>query len=272
MTLRWHLRLADAADAISLPRFRAADLQVTAKPDLTPVSDADLAVERAIRALLAAERRRATRSWGRSSGVRPRRFGRSRPRRWVLDPIDGTKNFVRGVPVWATLIALFDGDDVVVGVVSAPGAGPAVVGGRRARRLQPVRAGAAAATAGCPAVAELADASLSYSESAEWRAAGLSRRFAALCEACWRTRAYGDFYSYMLVAEGAVDVAAEPELSLWDVAALIPIVTEAGGTIDGNRRSAIRRHRAQRAGLERTAARAGAHAAEQVNQPQPTGL
>ena len=223
------LALADAADAISLPRFRAADLQVTAKPDLTPVSDADLAVERAIRSVLAIERP--------DDAIVGEEFGESDPfaaatsdRRWVVDPIDGTKNYVRGVPVWATLIALFDGDDVVVGVVSAPALARrwwAAAGSGAFSQFaqeQPRRCRVSA-------VAELADASLSYSEPAEWRLAGREAEFTALCERCWRTRAYGDFYSYMLVAEGAVDIAAEPELSLWDVAALVPIVTEAGGAL-----------------------------------------
>ena len=228
------LALADAADAISLPRFRAADLQVTAKPDLTPVSDADLAVERAIRSILAVQRP--------DDAIVGEEFGESDPfaasmsdRRWVVDPIDGTKNYVRGVPVWATLIALFSGDDVVVGVVSAPAlarrwwaaAGSGAFGQFGQEQPRQCRVSA---------VAELSDASLSYSEPAEWRLAGRESGFTALCDSCWRTRAYGDFYSYMLVAEGAVDVAAEPELNLWDVAALIPILTEAGGaltSIDG---------------------------------------
>ena len=239
------LRLADAADAISLPRFRADDLQVTAKPDLTPVSDADLAVERAIRSVLAIERP--------DDAIVGEEFGESDPfasakaaRRWVVDPIDGTKNYVRGVPVWATLVALFDGDDVVVGVVSAPAlarrwwAASGAGAFSRFAQEQPRQCRVSA-------VAEIADASLSYSEPAEWRLAGRESGFTALCESCWRTRAYGDFYSYMLVAEGAVDVAAEPELSLWDVAALIPIVTEAGGRLTaidgqpsgGNLRSAL---------------------------------
>jgi histidinol-phosphatase len=226
------LAMADAADGISLPRFGATDLQVTAKPDLTPVSDADLAVERAIRSMLATARP--------GDAIIGEEFGESAAvhttgRRWVVDPIDGTKNYVRGVPVWATLIALFDGDDAVVGVVSAPAL---------ARRWWAASgSGAFASFAGetprrcrVSGVTQLADASLSYSELSEWRLAGRHSGFLALAESCWRTRAYGDFYSYMLVAEGAVDIAAEPALSLWDVAALIPIVIEAGGrftAIDG---------------------------------------
>jgi len=232
------LRLADVADAISLPRFRADDLQVTEKPDLTPVSDADLAVERAIRSMLAGERPGDAivgEEFGDADQTSTSTGSASGGRRWVLDPIDGTKNFVRGVPVWATLIALFDGEDAVVGVVSAPALN------RRwsaARGLGAFSRFAAEEPRRCrvSAVAQLSDASLSYSELSEWQAAGLAAQFAKLSERCWRTRGYGDFYSYMLVAEGAVDIAAEPELSLWDVAALIPIVTEAGGTmtaIDG---------------------------------------
>ncbi len=228
------LRLADVADSISLPRFGAADLTVTAKPDLTPVSDADLAVERAIRSVLAQERPRDSvvgeefgdqpaQQAGEPAGVR---------RRWILDPIDGTKNFVRGVPVWATLIALFDGANPVLGVVSAPAL---------ARRWwASAGSGAWTSFAAEPAtrcrvsgVSAIADASLSYSDLGEWQAAQRDRAFMELHDRCWRTRAYGDFYSYMLVAEGAIDIAAEPQLSLWDVAALIPVVTEAGGSFTG---------------------------------------
>ena len=207
-------------------RFGAADLVVGAKPDLTPVSDADTAAEEVVRAMLAQERP--------SDAVSGEEFGTdgAGSRRWVIDPIDGTKNFVRNVPVWATLIALLDGADAVVGVVSAPalnrrwwaahGSGAwAAVGDAPPRRLAVSR------------VASLEDASLSYSSIAGWDELGMRESFLALTERVWRSRAYGDFWSYMLVAEGAVDIAAEPELSLWDMAALAPIVTEAGGRFSG---------------------------------------
>lgn len=225
------LRLADAADAISLPRFGAGDLRVDSKPDLTPVSDADLAVERSIREQLAAERP-ADRVLGEEFGealAGDSSTGSSRC--WVLDPIDGTKNFVRGVPVWATLIALMDGPDPVVGVVSAPAlarrwwaaAGSGAFGsfnGAPGRRLQ------------VSGVTALDDASVSYSDYAEWAAApGQEAGFRRLIDRSWRSRAYGDFYSYVLVAEGAVDIALEPELSLWDLAALVPVITESGGRV-----------------------------------------
>jgi histidinol-phosphatase len=218
--------LADLADHVALARFGADDLVVESKPDLTPVSDADRAVEQALRARLAIDRP--------DDAVSGEEFGTagSGRRRWVIDPIDGTKNFVRAVPVWATLIALLDGDDPVVGVVSAPALGRrwwaargdgawATTLGSAPRRLSVSRVGA------------LGDASLSYSSLAGWSALGRRDEFVALMDSCWRTRAYGDFWSYMLLAEGAVDLAAEPELSLWDVAALAPVVTEAGGRFTG---------------------------------------
>jgi histidinol-phosphatase len=218
--------LADSADRITRDRFRAGDLVVESKPDLTPVSDADRAVERALREVLRDRRP--------DDAISGEEFGSSgtAARRWVIDPIDGTKNFVRGVPVWATLIGLLDGDEPVVGVVSAPAL---------ARRWWAARGSGAwmrEPDAGqrriaVSRVAELSDASLSYSSLSGWTELGRRDAFTALMGACWRTRAYGDFWSYMLVAEGAVDMAAEPELSLWDVAALAPIVTEAGGRFTG---------------------------------------
>jgi histidinol-phosphatase len=218
--------LADAADAITTARFLAGDLVVESKPDLTPVTDADRATERAILDLLATERP--------ADAVLGEEFGShgTAGRRWVIDPIDATKNFVRGVPVWATLIALMDGEQAVVGLVSAPALGRrwwaaqgqgafAAAGDGTPRRLQVSR------------VADLADASLSYSGIEEWGAVGRRDRFLALTDAVWRSRGYGDFWSYLLVAEGAVDLATEPELEMWDMAALVPIVVEAGGRFTG---------------------------------------
>ncbi|MEV7331343.1 histidinol-phosphatase [Micromonospora sp. NPDC093244] len=219
--------LADRADAISTARFRALDLRVEAKPDLTPVSDADTAVEREIRALLA-EHRPADGLLGEEYGAQPA----SGPddRRWIVDPIDGTKNFVRGVPVWATLIALYDGERPAVGVVSAPALGRrwwASAGGGAYAGPGP----AAGTRIGVSAVRRIEDASVCYSSLTGWESAGRLDAMLDLMRASWRSRAYGDFYGYMLLAEGALDVMAEPELSLWDVAALVPIITEAGGTV-----------------------------------------
>jgi histidinol-phosphatase len=219
--------LADTADSISAARFRALDLHVRSKPDLTPVSDADTAVERALRATLARTRPR--------DGVLGEEFGISEApagpgnRQWVIDPIDGTKNFVRGVPIWATLIALMEGDQPVVGLVSAPALGrrwwAAVGHGAYAGRHT-----AAATRIKVSGVRRLADASFCYSSLRGWEETGRLPAMLEILRQSWRSRAYGDFYGYMLLAEGAVDAMAEPELSLWDLAALVPIVTEAGGT------------------------------------------
>jgi histidinol-phosphatase len=214
--------LADDADSITMSRFRALDLHVTAKPDLTPVSDADTAVEEALRRTLSRARPRdavqgeemADTGWG--------------PRRWVIDPIDGTKNFIRGVPVWATLIALLINDEVAIGVVSAPALGrrwwASLGGGAYAGKSL-----MSATPCRVSDVARIEDASLSYASVSAWVEAGQGQEFVDLMRSCWRTRAYGDFWSYMLVAEGGVDIACEPELALHDMAACAIIVTEAGG-------------------------------------------
>jgi len=214
--------LADAADDITMRRFRSLDLRVEAKPDLTPVSDADLAVEESLRNVVGRARPR--------DAMLGEEFGRtgSSQRCWVIDPIDGTKNYVRGVPVWATLIGLMDADEVIVGVVSAPALG---------RRWWAARDGGAwtgkSMTKASPCrvsqVSNLPDASLSYSDLETWEQDGRLNEFLGLSRKVWRTRAYGDFWSHMLVAEGAVDISAETGVSLWDLAALEVIVQEAGG-------------------------------------------
>ena len=226
MTLQQDLalahELADAADAHTLARFLAVDLDVRSKPDLTPVSDADTAVEQAIRTTLAS-RRPGDAVLGEEDGE-----SGTGPRRWVVDPVDGTKSFVRGVPVWATLIALQEDGEVTVGVVSAPALG------RRwwaARGLGAHTGGslAAARDLRVSAVGTLSDASVSYSSLTGWQQQGRLPGLLRLSDAVWRTRAYGDFWSHVLVAEGAVDASFEPEVSLWDLAALHVVVEEAGG-------------------------------------------
>ncbi|MEU4424153.1 histidinol-phosphatase [Actinoplanes sp. NPDC024001] len=220
--------LADTADAISTARFRALDLHVEAKPDLTPVSDADTAVEKAIRATLARARPR--------DGVLGEEFGRSvaaagpGSRHWVIDPIDGTKNFVRGVPIWATLIALMEGDTPVVGLVSAPALGRRWWAARRLGAFAGKHQHAATRIS-VSSVRKLTDASFCYASLNGWAEMGRLDQMLDILLGVWRSRAYGDFYGYMLLAEGALDAMAEPELSLWDMAALIPIITEAGGKI-----------------------------------------
>jgi len=214
------LQLADAADAVSMARFQASDLHVETKPDLTPVSDADRAVERTLRELL--DRARA------EDAVHGEEYGsEDGQRQWIIDPIDGTKNFVRGVPVWATLIALREGPHITTGVVSAPALG---------RRWWASSQGSA--TCSAPGMAQraglkvsgvgaLADASFSFSDAIGWTPGSLDR----LLGSTWRQRGYGDFWSHMMVAEGVLDIAAEPELKIHDVAALVPIIHAAGGKI-----------------------------------------
>ena len=214
--------IADQVDALTMARFKALDLHVETKPDNTPVSDADRAAEEQIRGQLARARGR--------DAILGEEFGSTGhgSRQWVVDPIDGTKNFIRGVPVWATLIALVDNNVPVVGVVSAPALG------RRWWAAQGAgawtgRSLAQATRLKVSGVSDLADASFSYSSLTGWNERGLLPNLLELSETVWRTRGFGDFWSYMLVAEGAVDFAAEPELSLHDMAALVPIVLEAGG-------------------------------------------
>jgi histidinol-phosphatase len=220
--LRFAHVLADAADDITMRRFRALDLSVQAKPDLTPVTDADLATEESLRNVLRRARPR--------DAMLGEEFGRSgaSSRCWVLDPIDGTKNFVRGVPVWATLVGLMVDGVVTVGVVSAPALS------RRWWAAQDSGAWTGRSLTKATAcrvseVTRLADASLSYSDLETWEQRGLLDGFLALARSVWRTRAYGDFWSHVLVAEGAVDISAESEVNLWDLAALQVIVQEAGG-------------------------------------------
>lgn len=150
-------------------------------------------------------------------------------RQWVLDPIDGTKNFVRGVPIWGTLIALLEGGEPVLGLVSAPALGRRWWGARGHGAFAGKHA-AQATRIRVSAVSKLSDASLSYSSLGGWEEAGRLDGMLDLMRGAWRSRAYGDFYGHMLVAEGAVDAMVEPDLALWDMAALVPIVTEAGGT------------------------------------------
>lgn len=217
--LRLALELADAADAVTMSTYRSSDLRVETKPDRTPVTEADRSVERLVRSALADQRPDDTvlgEEYGATGGI----TGRT----WIIDPVDGTANYLRGVPVWATLIGLVVDGEPTVGVVSAPAMGRrwwAAPDGICATRevdgsIRPLAVSA---------VGALSDASLSYSDAIGWSSGVLDRLTAAV----WRSRAYGDFWSHLLVAEGAVDISAEPALAPWDVAALLPIVRGAGG-------------------------------------------
>ena len=217
------LALADDADVITLSRFRAHDLRVETKPDLTPVSEADHAVEAAVRARLARERPDDAIVGEELGGEGDADANVSRC--WVIDPIDGTKSYVRGVPAWATLLALEVDGEVVLGVVSAPALH---------RRWWAAR-GAGAFADGDPIhvseVGALADAQLCFANFRDWEPLGLGDAMLQLGRQVWRAVGFGDFWGHMLVAEGAAEVMIEPELSWWDVAAVRPIVEEAGGRV-----------------------------------------
>jgi len=213
--------IADVADEITRQRYEAGDLFVEAKPDLTPVTDADRAVEDSVRRLLA-ERRPDDAVVGEERGE-----SGSGARRWIVDPIDGTKNFVRGTPSWATLLALEVDGAVVVGVVSAPALSRRWWAAREDGAW--VRSPAGSRRCRVSQVSTLGDAFLSYASLSGWEDKDKLPQFLDLSRRVWRTRAYGDFWSHVLVAEGAVDLSCEPEVSLWDLAALQPIVEEAGG-------------------------------------------
>jgi histidinol-phosphatase len=231
--------LADLADAISLDRYQAQDLVITTKPDNTPVTDADRAVETAIREALATHRQ--------TDGLVGEEFGSDKGtsgRYWVIDPIDGTKNFMRGVPTWATLIALVQVDssgteEVIVGIASAPALARRWSAAKGHGAFVRFNSGSADDLSedfdsvsnekkiSVSKVAKLIDASISYSDFVGW--GDRLEPFQKLLANAWRTRGIGDFWSHMLVAEGAVDVAIEPSLAVWDMAALDIIVREAGG-------------------------------------------
>jgi histidinol-phosphatase len=238
--LEFALTLADIADEISLARYRALDLVITTKPDKSPVTDADKSVETAISSAIHGKYP--------NDGIVGEEFGTSgsrgsRDRYWVIDPIDGTKNFLRGVPTWATLIALVENENVVASVVSSPALYRrwyASVGGGAFVTEGASSAGSPGETKSVPRklavskVSQISDASIAYSDFQGWGARRAN--FEKLLDGAWRTRGLGDFWSHMLVAEGAVDVAIEPSLALWDMAALDLIVREAGGkfsSLDG---------------------------------------
>jgi histidinol-phosphatase len=213
------LELADIADALTLPRFRSRDLRVDHKPDATEVTEADRGAEAAIRRALAAARP-ADAVLGEEEGLIGSADVR---RRWVIDPVDGTANYVRRVPIWATLVALMDGDDVVVGVASAPALGRrwwAARGEGAFADFEPIHVSA---------VAALRDTHLAHAGVGTFYDHGGGDALVELTREVWRSRGLGDFWMHCLVAEGAFDVAVEPVVSLWDLAALTVIVEEAGG-------------------------------------------
>jgi histidinol-phosphatase len=223
------LRLADAADAVAMARFDAADLDVQLKADASHVTEADLATERAIRDLLAAERP--------ADGILGEEFGTTgdTARQWIVDPIDGTANYLKGIPMWTVLIALAIDGVPRVGVASQPAVGRRwwAASGLGAWTNVP---GADPRRLAVSTVSTLADASVSFQSISQWDEVGRTDDLLRLSRSVWRDRGYGDTWPYMLLAEGRLEFVAEFGVKEYDIAALIPIVHEAGGRftdIDG---------------------------------------
>ena len=216
--------LATAADEISLARFRALDLVVETKPDRTPVTDADKAVEGKLRELL-----KLYRPTDEVIGEEMDKTGDSN-RSWIIDPIDGTANYLRGVPIWGTLIALRVDGEITTSIISAPALGRRWWAGKGRGAFTKDIDGSVRKIA-VSKIAMLEDSTLSFNSLEQWRNQGLLEQLLELSTNVSRTRAYGDFLSYMFVAEGAIEIASEHDLKIHDIAALVPILTEAGGRI-----------------------------------------
>jgi histidinol-phosphatase len=213
------LALADEADRISLSYFQSDRLGVETKPDNTPVTRADREIEQGVRERIAEARP--------GDGVLGEEFGGPGigevEARWIVDPIDGTRRFMRGVPMFATLLGLEHRGQMVLGVASAPAMG---------RRWWAVRGGGAFSDGRrirVSGVSRLADAHVSLGSLDGWLARGLFEPLMGMVARAWSTSGYGDFWIHALVAEGVVDIALEPTASIWDLAALKVIVEEAGG-------------------------------------------
>lgn len=223
------LRLADAADRVAMARFDAPDLNIDLKADQSPVTEADLATERAIRDILVAERP--------ADGIHGEEFGTSgdAARQWIIDPIDGTANYLKGIPMWSTLIALAIDGVPRVGVVSQPAIGRRWWGatGLGAWTNTPTSEPRRLHVSG---VDDVAASSVSFQSIAQWDEVGRSEDLLRLTRAVWRDRGYGDAWPYMLLAEGRLEFVAEFGVQAYDIAAHVPIVMEAGGRftdIDG---------------------------------------
>jgi histidinol-phosphatase len=217
------LRIADAADAVSMTRFDTPDLDVRTKADATHVTEADLATERAIRAILETERP--------GDGIFGEEFGAEghTERQWIIDPIDGTANYLKGIPMWATLIALAIDGVPRVGVVSQPAIARRWWGATGLGAWTSSDADAAPRRLAVSSVARLDEASVSFQSVAQWDGAGHLDALTRLSRAVWRDRGYGDAWPYMLLAEGRLEFVSEFDVKEYDIAAHVPIITEAGG-------------------------------------------
>jgi histidinol-phosphatase len=217
------LRLADEADAITMKVYHAVDLQVAAKPDKTPVTEGDMAVDKRLREII-------TQEFGDALLSEESDQTYVKGRQWILDPIDGTKNFMRGVPIWATLISIQNETGTLAAVVSAPALG---------RRWWAAR-GEGAWTKDVDGtvrqihvskVSKLSDAFVTYSSLFAWDEVPVgTESLLHLIKTAWRERSPGDFLGHVFVAEGAVDACVEPNTKAWDMEAHAFIIIEAGGS------------------------------------------
>lgn len=221
--LRLALRLADAADEVAMRRFDAADLAVQLKADASHVTEADLETERVVRDLLARERP--------DDGVFGEEFGVSGDdaRRWIVDPIDGTANYLKGIPMWTTLIALVVDGVPRVGVASQPAIGRRWWAASGLGGWTNVPGSAEPRALAVSTVDTLGDASISFQSLRQWDEVGRAEQLLHLSRRVWRDRGYGDAWPYMLLAEGRLEFVAEFGVKEYDIAALVPIITEAGG-------------------------------------------
>jgi histidinol-phosphatase len=217
--LAFALELADLADRMTFPHFRSSDLRVDHKADASEVTIADRGAEAAMRERLAAVRPEDA-VLGEEEGLVGSPDATSR---WIIDPVDGTSNFVRGVPIWATLVALEHAGELVIGVASAPALG------RRWWAAKGLGAFADGRPIHVSGIADVADAHLAYTDIAEFYDFGVGDAVMGLAQRSWRARGLGDFWMHVLVAEGAFDIAVEPVVNLWDLAAIKVIVEQAGG-------------------------------------------
>jgi histidinol-phosphatase len=224
------LAACDEADAISLASFRRA-LRIEAKADASFVTEADTAVERAVRARITG-RFPDHGLVGEEYGEATSRSGR----RWIIDPIDGTHNYMRGVPIFATLLALEIEGEMVLGAVSAPALQRRWFSwsGGGAWAVDTTLGGwdvASAMSLSVSAIDSLDTSSVVYSSYPSLVQSGLAPGFPGLLEKVWRDRGLGDFYGYMLVAEGAAEAMVESDLKVWDLAGPLAVMRHAGARV-----------------------------------------
>ncbi len=225
-----------AADLVSLPAFLSGKFKTSNKKDNTPVTEIDLAVEKIVRSVISAARPTDS-IYGEELSDSSWRTNPQPGRQWTIDPIDGTAGFARGIPVWATLISLLDDGVPVVGAVSAPAIGKSWIGAKGLGSWSWTSESETKRTLTVSGTRSLSDAVISYNSASQWIASGRQEALLQLATEAGVTRAFGDFWSYMLVAEGAIDMAGEPDLRPYDIAPVVPIIEEAGGrfsSLDGD--------------------------------------